>query len=124
MAHHGRKAQILSLVLSIALGATAVAPGVVSAKPKQLTIDHAKHVAVNKMKHMERQLKGQGALDSSVRGCWREDSAIGCLGLVSGRDDFLRWQCAVPMTIKKRPAASAASKKRVAVKFTDPMCSF
>jgi hypothetical protein len=123
MAHHGRKAHILSLVLSIALGAAVMVPAGALAQVKSLSLGHAKHVAVHKMKHMERQLKGQGAQDSSVRGCWHEDSGIGCLGLVSGKDDFVRWQCAVPMTIRKRATASSAAR-RVAVKFTDPMCSF
>jgi hypothetical protein len=114
-AHHGRKASVLLVAIAL------VVPAGASASP--LSISHARKVAVTKMKNMERKLKGEGAKDSSVRGCWREGGKVGCLGMVRGKDDFLRWQCAVPMTIRKRPTASAA-QARVAVKFTDPMCSF
>jgi hypothetical protein len=113
---HGRN--VIVLLVAIAL----VVPTSASAS-SPLSISHARKVAVTKMKNMERKLKGEGAKDSSVRGCWREGGKIGCLGMVSGKDDFLRWRCAVPMTIRKRPTASAA-RARVAVKFTDPMCSF
>ena len=107
---------ITLLVVAVALALPA------GASASDLTLGHAKRVAATKMKNMERQLKGEGAQDSGVRGCWREGGAIGCLGMVSGRDSFLRWRCAVPMTIRKRATASAS--RRVAVKFTDPMCSF
>jgi hypothetical protein len=117
--HHGRKVTLLTLVVALAMTALATAPAGASAS---LSLTHAKSVAVTKMKNMERKLKGEGAKDSGVRGCWRESGAIGCLGMVSGKDSFLRWTCAVPMTIRKRATASAA--RRVAVKFTDPMCSF
>jgi len=114
-AHHGRKATVLLVAIALA------APAGATAAP--LSISHARSVAVTKMKKMERKLKGEGAKDSRVRGCWREGGKVGCLGMVSGKDDFLRWRCAVPMTIRKRATASAARHK-VAVKFTDPMCSF
>jgi hypothetical protein len=117
---HGRRAPILALVVAFALTALAAAPAGASAA--DLSLRDAREVAVTKMKRMQRDLKSEGAKSSSVRGCWRENGGIGCLGLVSGRDSFLRWRCAVPMTLRKRPAASAS--RRVAVKFTDPMCSF
>jgi hypothetical protein len=111
----------LPIVLALVLATTLLAlPATASAG--SLTLGHARTVAVLKMKGMEKDLKTEGAKDSSVRGCWREKRGIGCLGIVSGRDSFLRWRCAVPMTIRKRAAASAS--RRVAVKFTDPMCSF
>jgi hypothetical protein len=120
MAHHGRKVIVVALLVALAFTALATAPAGASATG--LSLSHAREVAVTKMKGMERKLRGEGAKDSSVRGCWREKGGIGCLGLVSGKDSFLRWRCAVPMTIRKRAAASAA--RRVAVRFTDPMCSF
>ena len=114
--HHGRN----MITLLLATAALALPAG---ASASDLTLTHAKRVAAVKMKGMERDLKAEGAHDSGVRGCWRENGAIGCLGMVSGKDSFLRWRCAVPMTIRKRATASA-SRHRVAVKFTDPMCSF
>lgn len=120
MAHHGRKLVVLSLVGALALTALAAAPAGASAAG--LSLSDARKVATTKMEGMERKLRSEGAKDSSVRGCWREERGIGCLGLVSGKDSFLRWRCAVPMTIRKRPGASAS--RRVAVRFTDPMCSF
>lgn len=120
MAHHGRKLIVLSLVVALALTALAAAPAGASAAG--LSLSDARQVAVTKMEGMERKLRSEGAKDSSVRGCWRESGGIGCLGLVSGKDSFLRWRCAVPMTIRKRPGATAS--RRVAVRFTDPMCSF
>ena len=106
------------LVLLVVAFAALASP----ASADSLSLTHARTVAVTKMKNMEQKLKGEGAQDSSVRGCWREKRGVGCLGLVSGKDSFLRWRCAVPMTIRKRATASAS--RRVAVKFTDPMCSF
>ena len=117
---HGRRPALLALVVALALTALATAPAGASAA--DLTLRHAKELAATKMKKMQRDLESEGAKSSSVRGCWRENRGIGCLGLVSGKDSFLRWRCAVPMTIRKRSAASAS--RRVAVKFTDPMCSF
>ena len=115
MITHGRNLiTLLTVTAALALPAGASA--------SDLTLSHAKRVAATKMKNMERELKGEGAHTSGVRGCWRENGAIGCLGMVSGKDSFLRWRCAVPMTIRKRATASAS--RRVAVKFTDPMCSF
>jgi hypothetical protein len=115
MTHHGRNIiTLLALVAALALPA--------SASATDLSLSHAKRVAATKMEKMKRELKGEGATTSGVRGCWRENGAIGCLGMVSGKDSFLRWRCAVPMTIRKRATASAS--QRVAVKFTDPMCSF
>ena len=102
------------------LAAFAVAPVGATASP--LSLSEARSVAVVKMKRMERKLRSEGAKASSVRGCWRERRAVGCLGLVSGKDSFVRWRCAVPMTIRKRRTASAS--RRIAVKYTDPMCSF
>ena len=110
----------LPIALSLLVVAFAATPTAASAG--SLTLTHARTVAVIKMKDMERELKGEGAKDSSVRGCWREKNGVGCLGIVSGKDSFLRWRCAVPMTLRKRATASAS--RRVAVKFTDPMCSF
>ena len=117
---HGRRTTTLALVVALALTALAAAP--TGASAADLTLRQAREVAITKMKKMQRDLKSEGAVSSSVRGCWREDRGIGCLGLVSGKDSFLRWRCAVPMTLRKRAAASAS--RRVAVKFTDPMCSF
>jgi len=120
---HGRKPTVLLAISAFALSAFAAQPAAASAAP--LSLDHARSVAVKKMERMERKLKGEGAQDSSVRGCWREGGKVGCLGMVSGKDSFLRWNCAVPMTIRRRSTASAArNHARVAVKFTDPMCSF
>jgi hypothetical protein len=120
VALHRRSATLLALVVALALSALAGAPAGASAA--DLTLRDAREVAATKMKKMQRDLKSEGAKSSSVRGCWREAGGIGCLGLVSGQDSFLRWKCAVPMTVRKRAAASAS--RRVAVKFTDPMCSF
>lgn len=108
------------LVVVLALAVLGTVAGTASAETLSLTEAHT--VAVTKMRGMERELKTEGAQDSSVRGCWRERRGVGCLGLVSGKDSLLRWRCAVPMTIRKRATASAA--RRVAVKFTAPMCSF
>ena len=115
MVTHGR-----NLITLLFLAAALVLPAGASAS--DLTLSHAKRVAAVKMKNMERDLKAEGAKTSGVRGCWRENGAIGCLGMVTGQDSFLRWRCAVPMTLRKRATASAS--RRVAVKFTDPMCSF
>ena len=112
---HGRK---IVALLTLA-GALALPP----AATADLSLRDARQVAAARMQKMERELKDEGARDSGVRGCWRERRAIGCLGMVSGKDSLLRWRCAVPMTLRKRPAASASSR-RVAVRFTDPMCSF
>jgi hypothetical protein len=109
-----------TLLLAVVIAALAVVP--VTASAGSLSLSKARSVASVKMKKMERKLRSEGANASSVRGCWREKRAVGCLGLVSGEDSFLRWKCAVPMTIRKRATASAS--RRVAVKFTDPMCSF
>lgn len=122
MVKHGRTATRLMLVVALAVTALAAAPTGASAKP--LKLREAKQVALTKVKNMQRKLEGEGANTSSVRGCWRErGKKVGCLGLVSGKDDFLRWRCAVPMTIRKRTSASA-SQKKLAVKYTPPMCSF
>ena len=122
MAHPARRFILLVLALALALTAMAAAPTVASTG--RISLDDAHHVAVKRMKKMERKLWSEGARASGVRGCWREKRrAVGCLGMVSGRDSGLRWRCAVPMTIRKRPAATTA-KRRIAVKYTDPMCSF
>src|SRR4051794_27135677 len=103
---HGRKAAVLPAIAAFALSAFAALPA--DASTSTLSLDHARSVAVKKMERMERKLKGQGAKASSVRGCWREGGGVGCLGMVSGKDSFLRWSCAVPMTIRRRTTASAA----------------
>lgn len=121
MAHPTRRASALILALALALTALAATPTVASTA--RLSLDDARQVALKRMQRMERRLEDEGARSSSVRGCWREKRrAVGCLGMVSGRDSDLRWRCAVPMTLRKRVSASAS--RRVAVRFTDPMCSF
>jgi hypothetical protein len=115
-AHHGRRAAFLLVTACLA-----AAPSTASAR---LSLDDARQIALTKVERMEHKLKSEGAKDSSVPGCWRDSaSAVSCLGMVSGKDSFLRWKCAVPMKIRQRKSASA-SRHRVAVKFTDPMCSF
>ena len=111
-AHHGRFATLLIVIACLA------APSAASAR---LSLDDARAIATVKVERMEKKLKSEGAKDSSVPGCWRESrTTVSCLGMVSGKDSFLRWKCAVPMKIRQRKTASA-SRHRVAVKFTDPM---
>lgn len=118
-----RRRTVIGLTLIVVFALTVLAAGPTGASAKPLTLRDAKQVALTKVKKMQRKLKAEGARSANVRGCWREGpQAVGCLGLVSGVDDFLRWRCALPMTIRKRPAATAA--QRLAVKYTPPMCSF
>ena len=114
-----RKTVVSLLLVATSLGLSA-SPANASTR---LSVDTARQRAHTKMDHMQSNLRSEGANESSVRGCWREGRrAVGCLGLVSGKDSFLRWQCAVPMTVHKRLTATASGL--FTVKFTDPMCSF
>ena len=125
MAHSHRTVVLLALSVTLAIGLLATAPA--GASDGALSLSDAKRVAVTKVKKLERKLRDTGAKSSGVPGCWRETKrAVSCLGMVRGADEFVRWRCAVPMTIRKRSAAAVASSggRRIAVEFTDTMCSF
>jgi hypothetical protein len=124
MAHPQRTVVLLALSLSLAFGFLAAVPIVASASG--LSIGDARQAAVVKVKKLQRKLRDTGAKDSSVPGCWRESKrAVGCLGMVRGADELVRWRCAVPLTVRRRSSASVASGlPRLAVEFTDTMCSF
>jgi hypothetical protein len=114
--HH----RVVYFALSLALLAASPA----GAADGDLSIRDARKAAVIKVKKLERKLRETGATGSRVPGCWRETRRkVGCLGIVRGADEFVRWRCAVPMTVRK-PATASASSRRVAVSFTDTMCAF
>src|SRR6185503_20173393 len=103
----------VALALSLAFGSLANA-----STDGRLSMHDAKKAAHVKVKRLERKLRDTGSEDSTVPGCWRETKRrVDCLGIVTGADELVRWRCAVPMAIRKRPAASASSH-RVAVEFT------
>jgi len=114
------------LPLALTLLVTLIVAPAAAADEDGLSIRDAKKAAVSKVRRLEQKLADTGAQDSGVPGCWRETRRrIGCLGMVRGADELVRWRCAVPMTVKKRRAASASSNhRRIAVQFTDTMCSF
>ena len=120
MAHHQR-----STVLIVLLGTLAfVLVASVQADAAGLRMSDARKAAVVKVKRLQAKLEDTGAKSSGVPGCWRKSARkVGCLGMVSGADDMVRWRCAVPMTIRK-PAGASASSHRTSVTFTDTMCSF
>ena len=116
MARSHRRVVVLVLLLALAVVPTAHAGG--------LSIRDARTAAVAKVKKLERKLRDTGAKSSSVPGCWRESRrAVGCLGMVRGADELVRWRCAVPMTVRRKRTASTSSR-RVRVEFTDTMCAF
>ena len=119
MAHHRRSLTVISLALAMTFAIPASAPA-----SEPLSIKDARKAALAKVKKLELKLRDTGAKTSGVPGCWRETKrAVGCLGMVRGADEFVRWRCAVPMTVRK-PRGATASSRRVAVEFTDTMCSF
>jgi hypothetical protein len=109
---------VIALVASI--------PATAGAGTGGLSITDAKKAAVAKVQRLQRKLLDTGAESSDVPGCWRKTRrSVGCLGMVRGADELVRWRCAVPMTVRKRSVATASSKRaRIAVEFTDTMCSF
>ena len=122
MAHPPRMFTVLFLAATLALGLLAAAPA--GAAEGGLSISDARKAALVKVKRLERKLRDTGAKTSGVPGCWRETRrSVGCLGMVRGADEFVRWRCAVPMTVRK-PRGASVSSRRVAVEFTDTMCSF
>jgi hypothetical protein len=115
------------LVIFLAVMAlVASVPATAGAGTRGLSIADAKKAAVAKVQRLQRKLLDTGAKSSAVPGCWRETRrSVGCLGMVRGEDELVRWRCAVPMTVRKRGSASASSHhRRIAVEFTDTMCSF
>jgi hypothetical protein len=122
MVHRQRKVTLSIVAVTMAFGA--LVPASADARAG-LTIRAAKHAAVVKVKRLERKLASQGAQTSTVPGCWRKSSlSVGCLGIVRGTDEFVRWRCAVPMTIRRRMVGTASTLRRLAVDFTDTMCAF
>jgi hypothetical protein len=122
MAHRQRTVTVLFLAVTLAVGLLATAPA--GASNGGLSIRDARKAALVKVQKLQRKLRETGATGSNVPGCWRETRrSVGCLGMVLGSDELVRWRCAVPMTVR-RPRAATASSRRVAVTFTDTMCSF
>ena len=120
MAHSQRTIPVI-----LALGL--LAPTSAGAAEKPLSVGDARQAAVVKVKRLQQELEDTGATGSCVPGCWRETRRrVGCLGIVRGADELVRWRCAVPMTVRKRSAAAVSSSggPRVAVEFTDTMCAF
>jgi hypothetical protein len=110
------------LAVILALGLVAAQPA--AAADGGLSLRDARKAAVKKVKKLERKLRDTGSKSSGVPGCWRETRrAVGCLGMVAGADELVRWRCAVPMTVR-RPATASASSRKLAVEFTDTMCAF
>lgn len=121
MDHHRRVRTHLLCGAVLTAGVLAAAPA--SAAAERLTVREAKQVALERVERIERKLSDEGATGSKVPGCWRETKRrVGCLGIVKGRIDGLRWRCAVPMTVRKR--ATAVASRQVRVSYTAPMCSF
>jgi hypothetical protein len=121
MAHH-RTFTVLLLAVIMTLGT--LTTGAAGAAEGQLSIRDARAAALVKVKKLQAKLTDTGAKTSGVPGCWRETRrSVGCLGMVRGADEFVRWRCAVPMVIR-RPRTASASSRRIAVEFTDTMCSF
>jgi len=116
-----RSVALLALALALIMTCS-----VANAAGSKLSLRDAKQAAVAKVRRLERKLVDTGARSSGVPGCWRKTRrAFGCLGMVRGEDELVRWRCAVPMTVRRRSAASASSKHgRIAVEFTDTMCAF
>ena len=109
------------LAAILVLGLLAAPP--VSASD-ELSLRDARKAAVKTVKRLERKLRDTGAKSSAVPVCWRKSKhAVGCLGIVRGADELVRWRCAVPMTVR-RPATATASSRKLAVEFVDTMCSF
>ena len=122
MAHHQRTLTVLFLAVTMTLGT--LATGAAAASEGELSIRDARKAALVKVKKLQQKLTDTGAKTSGVPGCWRETRrSVGCLGMVRGADEFVRWRCAVPMTVR-RPRAASASSRRIAVEFNDTMCSF
>ena len=122
MPHTPRNLVAIAVALGLLLGAPPA-----SADEDALSIQDARRVAVLKVKRLEDKLRETGATGSSVPGCWRETKRrVGCLGMVRGADELVRWRCAVPMTVRRRSEAAVAASggRRVAVEFTDTMCAF
>jgi hypothetical protein len=121
MAHHHRTLTVLFLAVTMSFGVIA---GSATASTGQLSIRDARQAALGKVKRLELKLRDTGARTSGVPGCWRETRrTVGCLGMVRGADALVRWRCAVPMTVR-RPRTASVSSRRIAVEFTDTMCSF
>ena len=111
-------------VIYVALSLTLLTAAPAGAAKGDLSIRDARKAAVVKVKKLEQKLRDTGSTGSSVPGCWRETRrSVGCLGIVRGADELVRWRCAVPMTVRKRATASASSRL-VAVRFTDTLCAF
>jgi hypothetical protein len=117
MARSRRRVVVLSLAAFLGVVSTAQAA-------EGLSMREARQAALLKVEKLERKLRDTGARTSGVPGCWREGRrAVGCLGMVRGADELVKWRCAVPMTVRKRATASASSH-RIRVEFTDTMCAF
>jgi hypothetical protein len=122
MAHPKRIVSLLVLAVILATGL--LAPTHATASGGSLTMKEARKAALVKVRKLQLKLQDTGATDSKVPGCWRETRrSVGCLGMVQGADDLVRWRCAVPMTVRK-PRGATTSSRRVAVEFTDTMCAF
>lgn len=122
MAHPQRIVTVMFLTASLALGM--LVPASAGAQTAALSIKDARAAALVKVKKLQSKLRETGATGSAVPGCWRETRrSVGCLGMVRGADELVRWRCAVPMTVRK-PRGATASSRRIAVEFTDTMCSF
>ena len=75
----------------------------------------AARVAVAAAERVEREMRRDGALESSVLGCWREGSAVDCTAVVKGNDGWIKWRCVVKMRIQERRSGHKA-------KLTDADC--
>jgi hypothetical protein len=123
MGPHQRTPVLLLLALTLAAGLLATAPA--GASNGGLSIREARKAAVRKVERLQAKLVDTGARSSSVPGCWREGARrVACLGMVKGRDDLVRWRCAVPMTVRRPAITTASTRPRLAVDFTDTLCSF
>lgn len=60
-------------------------------------------------------MRKDGALRSTVLGCWREAGAVNCTGEVEGNDGWMKWRCVVQIRVRR-------SGKRETSKLTDAVC--
>jgi hypothetical protein len=64
---------------------------------------------------VERDMRRNGALESSVRGCWRTGPAVDCAAMVKGDDGHVRWRCYIQIRVQRRGS-------RLRSKLTDALC--
>ncbi len=67
--------------------------------------EKAARVAVAAAERVEREMRREGALESSVLGCWRQGAAVDCTGVVKGNDGWIKWRCVIKIRIQKRRSA-------------------